>query len=201
MSAPRLSTNTLRRYFKKMDASDGKHRVKVELLSEGEMVGFMVAVTVAQPWPEGAFPQQRLSLERHLKHGHKGVHLQIKYHLVNNELNIGTLYIILDTKGNEELSDLTGGFVYSVYEVLKAMGPEFETIVNDLFETDLVEDLKDKKGVLVEKMLLSLENKQIEIRDLDRGKNVQISAADISKLLRTRQELFPLLGPLSDIRA
>ena len=193
---PRLPVDILKIYFKNLKMDDGKRKVEINLRSDWPHIAFEVSVEVKEPSYEGAFPQRRISLERHEDHGHEGVHLQIWYHLVENKMDIGSLYIGINVNDNRNLEDIAEGFVFTIYEVLKEMGPEFKDIVDELFFIELVEEIKEKKSLLLEKIRESLEKRYIEIRREDDKKPILVDPEDIRILLRSRKELIPLLGPL-----
>ena len=58
-----------------------------------------------------------------------------------------------------------------------------------------MDDIKDKKHILVEKIRESLANRMIEIRDLS-GTVVLIEPEELRRLLKSRREFVPLLGPV-----
>jgi hypothetical protein len=138
-----------------------------------------------------------LALEHHTEKGHEGVHIQINYHLIRNELNIGRLYIVIDCDTDKELLEIGEGFVYTLYEIIKSFGPDLENAISDLFKIEILKDIKDKKDILLEKIKESLENRVIEVRDLA-GDVTFIEPEDIRRLLKTRRELVPLLGTVVD---
>ena len=166
------------------------------MYSAGDLVAFNVGIKMAEPHHEGAYPQRRFSLERHLREGHEGVHVQIWYHMVDNAMNLGTLYIVLDVRTDEDLLEVAEGFVFTLYEILLAMGPEFGEISQELFYVDLLEELRPRKAVLTSKLSDSMRNRMVEVRRSDRKKPTFISGKELVGLLESRRELVPLLGPL-----
>jgi hypothetical protein len=190
---PTLETDILRVYFKETRYQDDKYIVEITLISGIDHYGFEVSIEVKQPDLGGAFPQRRVALEQHISGKHKGVHVQINYHLINNELNIGRLHIMIDTNNDKELLDISVGFVYTLYEMLKGFGPDFQEIFPKLFKVELLDGIKDKKIILMRKIKESFENRAVEIRNLA-GEIDLITVEEVRRLVRSRRELMPLLG-------
>ena len=112
-----LETVLLEPYIKRKHYSDHKYSIDISLYSSSTGHGFTVSLEVKEPYSRGAFPQRRISLEQHEREGHEGVHLQLRYHLLRNSLNIGKLYIQLDVANEQELLELSEGFIYTLYEI------------------------------------------------------------------------------------
>ena len=194
---PRLETDILRAYFNNTNYQDEKYSISIRLISDTEHYGFEVSLEIKEPKIHGAFPQRRLALEQHTSTGHEGVHVQINYHLIGNDLDIGRLYIVIDSKSDKELLEIAEGFVYTLYEILSSFGPGLEKVLPELFKVELLEDIKDKKYLLLEKIRESLKNRVIEVRNLA-GEVTLIEPEDIRRLLKSRNELRPLLGSVID---
>ena len=195
---PRLPMDLIRIYFKNTKITTDRYSVDVELYSYGDAVAFNVGIKMAEPHRDGAYPQRRFSLERHFREGHEGVHVQIWYHLVENTMNLGTLYIVLDVHNDGELLDVAEGFVFTLHEMLLSMGADFREIAWELFHTEMVEGLRSKKAVLTRKLSDSLNRRMIEVRRSDTKEATFISGKELIALLESRRELVPLLGPLAE---
>ncbi len=194
---PSLDTDILRAYFNKTKYPDEKYSITIRLISDIGYYGFEVSIEIKEPEGDGAYPQRRLALEQHTSKGHEGVHVQINYHLIRNDLNIGRLYIVIDCKSDKELLEIGEGFVYTLYEILTNFEPDLENAVSELFKTEIIKDIEDKKYILMEKIKESLKNRVIEVRNLA-GDVTLIEPEDIRRLLKTRRELVPLLGSIFD---
>ena len=192
---PRLETDILRAYFNETRYRDDRYSIEITLISDVEQYGFEVSIESMEPHTHGAFPERRVALEQHLSGGHEGVHVQVNYHLIDNDLNIGRLYIVIDTKTDKELLEIAEGFVYTLYEILSSLGQNFKDVLPEIFKVELMDDIKDKKHILVEKIRESLENRMIEIRDLS-GTVVLVEPEELRRLLKSRREFVPLLGPV-----
>ncbi len=190
---PTLETDILKAYFNKTRYQDDKYSIIIRLISDVEHYGFEVSLEIKEPESDGAYPQRRVAFEQHTSMGHEGVHVQINYHLIRNDLNIGRLYIVIDSRSDEELLELGEGFVYTLYEILSNFGPDLMKVLPVLFKIELLEGIKDKKHILMEKIRESLKNRVIEVRNLA-GEVTLIEPEDIRRLLKSRNELRPLLG-------
>ena len=191
----RLETDILRAYFNNTRYEDQKYLIEITLIPDTEQSGFAVSVKIKEPDVHGAFPQRRVSFEQHLSGRHKGVHVQVNYHLIDNELNIGRLYIIIDIHNEKELLEIAEGFVYTLYEMFMQFGPDFEKIVPEIFRIELMDDISESKAVLIEKICESLRNRMIEVRDLT-GEVRLVEPEELRGLLKSRREFVPLLGPV-----
>lgn len=191
----RLETDILRVYFNQTEYEDEKYSISIILRSDYGDYGFTVRVEIKEPHFKGAFPQREIALEQHGTCGHEGVHIQVKYHLIENEMNIGRLHIVLDTHSDEELLEIAEGFVYTLHEMFSNFGPDFEPIVPIIFKVELMDEIAEKKVVLIEKMRESLKNRMIEIRDLS-GEPRFYRPEELRGLLKSRREFVPLLGPV-----
>jgi cyanate lyase len=194
---PTLDTDILRTYFNKTEYQDERYSISIKLISDVEHYGFEVSIEIKEPNTQGAYPQRRLALEQHSLTGHEGVHVQIKYHLIENDLNIGQLHIMIDCKNDEDLLEIGEGFVYTLYEIVSSFGSALENVIPELFKIELLEDIKDKKIILIEKIKESLENRVIEVRNLAKEVTL-IKPEDLRSLLKTRRELRPLLETALD---
>jgi len=196
---PILSVDLLRPYFKNMHYHDEKYIIDIELFSDTEQVAFEVSMVCKEPTYTSSFPKRRFSLERHLDEGHEGVHIQINYHLVDNDMKIGRLYITLEIHEDEELLHISEGFVYTLYEILSGINSDFVKITNEIFNTSLFSRISSKKDLLINKINGSLQNQQIMIRSIDRNETIILKGKDFLQLINKRQELIPLLGPLVEM--
>ena len=194
-----LYTDRLETYFKSLSASRNKTRVQITLESDRKHTSFEVSLQSKEIDFKGAFPQRRLSLEKHAKVGHEGVHLQIHYHLIENSAEIGRLYILLDILDSEHLQDIAEGFIYALYELLDELGGDYRNIIDDLFFPELVSDLTEKKAILDAAIEDCFRSKGIEIRSYQTNESKLITPAEIEDLVRTRRELVPLIGKLVEL--
>jgi len=191
----RLETDILKAYFNQTEYEDEKYSISIILRSGYEDYGFTVRMRIKEPHFEGAFPQGEVALEQHGSCGHEGVHIQIKYHLIENEMSIGKLYIVLDAHSDEELLEIAEGFVYTLHEMFSNFGPDIKLIVPKIFKIELMDEIAGKKAVLIEKIRESLEKRMIEIRDLS-GVPRFYRPEELRGLLESRMEFVPLLGPI-----
>ena len=191
---PKLAAELLAPYIKSKLYEDDKYSIEIELVSSDNSFSFLIGMRVKEPHHAGAFPQKRISLEQHDEHGHEGVHVQIHYHAIENAMKIGKIYVTLDIKDDMDLLETAEGFVYTLYEIFLASGPELITISEEIFNVPLIAYLKDKKPVLIRKMKTSLAENMIQIRDQSRDDIRIISPDDFAALLKSRSELVPLLG-------
>ena len=196
---PILSVELLRPYFKNMHYQDEKYSIDIELFSDTDQIAFEVSMVCKEPTYKSSFPQRRFSLERHLDEGHEGVHIQINYHLVENDMKIGRLYITLEIHEDEELLQISKGFVYTLYEILSGINSDLAEITNEIFNISLFSRISNKKDLLINKINESLQNQQIMIRSIDRNETIILEGKDFLQLITKRQELTPLLGPLIEM--
>ena len=196
---PILSVDLLRPYFKNMHYRDDKYSIDIELFSDTNQIAFEVSMLCKEPHYTSAFPQRRFSLERHLDEGHEGVHLQINYHLVDNDMRIGKLYITMEIFEDEELLHISEGFIYTLYEILCRIDPDLTEIAEEIFNTTLFSRIIGKKELLISKIYESLNHQRIMIRSIDRNESIVLEGKDFLQLVNKRSELVPLLGPLVDI--
>jgi hypothetical protein len=200
-NTPILSVNLLRPYFKNMHYHDEKYTIDIELFSDTDQIAFEVSIECKEPTYSSSFPQRRFSLERHIDDGHEGVHIQINYHLVDNDMKIGRLYITLEINEDEELLKISEGFVYTLYEIINGINSDFEKITNEIFNTSLFSKIKDNKDLLIDKINESLLNQQILIKSIDRDELKILEGKDFLQLITKRKELIPLLGPLVELNS
>ena len=193
---PILSVDLLRPYYQ-----DEKYSIDIELFSDTDQIAFEVSMVCKEPTYESSFPQRRFSLERHKDEGHEGVHIQINYHLVDNDMKIGRLYIILEILEDEELLNISEGFVYTLYEILSGINSDLSEISDEIFNTSLFSRIISKKDFLINKINESLQHQQIMIRSVDRDESMILEGKDFLQLITSRRELTPLLGPLVEINS
>ena len=189
-----LDTYLLKPYFKNLEYSDEKYSIEIVLLTDPGYYGFTVRMEIREPAFQGAYPQRKFSLEQHAGPGHKGPHLQINYHLVSNYMKIGKLYIHLDVDSDKEMLEISRGFVYTLYEILSTFGEEMQSLIEYIFEVEMLEEISDKKALLIEKVQESFSSHMVEIIDVEKGKQELFQPGEFEKLLRDRTELVPLLG-------
>ena len=189
-----LDTDSLDPFIRKRYYEDEKYRIEIDLFSSDSGFSFVVGMRVKEPHPEGAFPQKRITLEQHDDDGHDGVHVQIHYHAIDNAMKIGRIYVILDIDDDTDLLNTAEGFVYTLYEVFLASGPELAAISEKIFNVPRLADIQDKKIILTSKMRASLAQNMIQIKDQTKGEVRNIMPKDFAALLRSRAELVPLLG-------
>lgn len=191
---PRLSTDLLDPYIKSRIYEDDKYSIRIDLASFDNSFSFVVGMRVKEPHYEGAYPQKRITMEQHDGAGHEGVHVQIHYHAIDNAMKIGKIYVTLDIKDDMDLLETAEGFVYTLYEIFLASGPELARISEEIFNVPLIAELEDKKPALIMKMRKSFEQNMIQIRDQAKDEIKMISPDDFAALLESRTELVPLLG-------
>ena len=182
-----------------MHYQDDKYSIDIELFSDTDQIAFEVSMLCKEPHYSSAFPQRRFSLERHLDKGHEGVHIQINYHLVDNDLRIGRLYITMEIFEDEELLHISEGFIYTLYEILCKINPDLIEIAEEIFNTALFSRIIGKKELLISKINESLNQQRIMIRSIDRNESVVLEGKDFLQLVDKRKELVPLLGPLVEM--
>ena len=193
-----LETDLLRPYFRKFEHSDDEVEISVRLRSSPDRMAFEVSVKIKEPTYEGAYPQRRFALERHDGAGHEGIHLQVYVHPVDIGERFSRLYITLDIKNDQELVELSEGFVFTLYEIIQSLGPGFDLVAGEIFNTTLVETLASKKDLLMTRVLESFKARNIEIRTADRSKTILLKGEQILRLLEHRAEVRPKLGPIAD---
>lgn len=193
-----LDVRLLEKYIKNYDVEYLGKKVQVDIISTYPHIAFRLALDTKEPTFGGAFPQRKFAFEKHLGPGHEGVHVQIWYHLVENELGVGAIYLILEVLDDHDLLELSEGFIFAAYETLMAMGPDFQIIAEKIFNVDTLEILADKKDVLIERMILSLADRKMEIRLSDKKEPFIAKKEDIELLLGSRKELVPMFGALTE---
>ena len=196
---PRLSTDLLKPYFKNMHYRDEIYQIDVYMFSKLDQIAFEVSLECKEPGFSGAFPQRRYSLERHSKIGHEGVHIQINYHLVDNDMKVGRLYIVLDVMNDEELLHVAEGFVVILYEILRGIDRSLKHAVEQIFNTAAVRRMRRRKELLLTKINESLQHQQIKIRSTEHDRIVVYKGKEFLELISERKELSPLLGPLIEM--
>lgn len=189
-----LDVSSLDPYIKARNYEDDKYQIGIDLFSSDTGFSFAVGMRVKEPHAEGAFPQKRITLEQHDGDGHEGVHVQIHYHAIENAMKIGRIYVTLDIDDDTDLLNTAEGFVYTLYEIFQASGPEFAEISNQIFNVPNLTDIQGKKAILTTKMKASLAQNMIQIKDQAKGEVRNIMPKDFASLLRDRRELVPLLG-------
>jgi len=194
-----FNVNLLKQYIRSASYDDGEVSVMIDMGSSRVVGGFWITLTASRPLTGGAFPPARFAFEDHGGFGHKGVHIQVNYHLMENELKIGRLYITLEVRGVHDLQSLSEGFIYTLREILIGMGSGFNQASSLIFREELLSDLTPQKTLLMDRIRESVEGDHIEIRDHTRGIH-QPTHENTMGLLRSRRELIPLLGPLIDVR-
>lgn len=189
-----FQTHGLRIYFKETDVSHGSSRIEVNIIYSKDRVNFEVSMTTTKWLLSGAYPKRRFSLERHVgRPGHKGVHLQLNYHMVENPKNIGSIHIGLDISSSEEMLDIAQGFLYSLYEMIGEMDEEFITIRDRMFREELIMDLASKKIFFDNKVNDCIKGKDIEIRSIE-GKTYHLTEKEFRSFIEETKELIPLFG-------
>jgi len=114
---PRLPIELLFPYLRSNHYEDEKYSIRIDMFSDPVRLAFEIGMKVREPGYRGAYPQRRFSLERHSQRGHQGVHVQIDYHLVDNTMDIGKLYIFLEIADDVELIDAALGFLYTLFQI------------------------------------------------------------------------------------
>lgn len=189
-----FQTHGLRIYFKETDVSHGSSRIVVNIISSKERVKFEISLTTSKWILTGAYPQRRFSLERHgSTPGHKGIHLQLNYHMVENPNNIGSIHIGLDISSSEEMLHIAQGFIYSLYEMIGVMDEDFLVIRNRMFREELILDLASKKPLFENKVNDCIKGKEIEIRSIE-GKTLYLTDKEFRTFIKETKELIPLFG-------
>jgi len=184
----------LKIYFVRTDVSYGSSRVVVNLISGKERVKFEISLTTSKWLSTGAYPQRRFSLESHGNSpGHKGVHLQLKYHMVENLKNIGSIHIGLDISSSGEMESIAQGFIYSLYEMLGEMDEEFLAIRQKMFREEMMMDLALKKIIYSKKVNDCIKDKEIEISSIE-GITHFITEKELRSFIKETRELIPLFG-------
>ena len=191
---PSLDANSLDSYIKCKEYDDDKYEIIIYLSSSDTGFAFVVGMRVKESHTEGAFPQKRITMEQHDGDGHDGVHVQIHYHAIDNAMKIGRIYVTLDIDDDTDLLNTAEGFVYTLYEIFLASGPEFTAISEQIFNVPHLAEIQDKKIILTTKMKASLAHNMIQIKDQAKGEVRNIMPKDFAALLQTREELVPLLG-------
>lgn len=193
---PRLSVDLLRPYFKNMSFINEKYTIEISIFSDDYQLAFEVSLECKEPNSCGSFPQRRFSFERHDGKGHEGVHVQINYHLIDNNLGIGRLYITLEIDSDKDLLQIGEGFVYTLYEILNDFNEDLKEISKEIFNVELIKTIKDRKGILMNRMGESLKKNRILISNSVSRESKVINGEDPKRLLEERRELVPLIGPL-----
>jgi hypothetical protein len=189
-----FSVEILKVYFNDMDITVGSSRIKADLFSDDRRLSFQISKTTSEQSFKAAFPQARFSLERHgIGPGHPGVHMQLKYHLIENPVNLGSLYIFIDIDAEEQMMEIAKGFIHALYEMTGMLNDEFREIRRLMFREELISELETSSEMYRKKIKDSIEKKTIEIRSLD-GTIGYLTPRDISSLVDRRKELLPLLG-------
>ncbi len=182
----------VRSYFRSFEVSNGNDRLKARIATDRSRLSFQIAIISSKIDFSGSYPQNRISLERHVDNSrHKGIHLQLSYHKVENPLFIGTLYILLDIDDVNELMDVAEGFLYASYEMLDLVGGNFSEMKDRLFNSVMIMGLHKKKQIFIDKINSSFRMRPLEVIRLD-GSRVFISMSDIDEFLEYRKELVPL---------
>ena len=194
---PELVISGLETYFKNLLANRNNTQVRINLESDREHTWFEVSLSSKERGFTGSFPQRRISLEKHKRIGHKGIHLQIHYHLIENTAEIGRLYIHLDIQDSVHLQDIAEGFIFALYELLEDLGGDYRDMIEDIFFPELVSELVEKKAVLQAAVEDGYSKKGIEIRSYQTNESRLITPEEIRELVRTRSELAPLIGNLA----
>jgi hypothetical protein len=151
-------------------------------------------MNTSKPSLQGAYPQRDISLERHdSKRGHPGVHLQMRFHQVENSLDIGSMYVLLEIGRTKEMEKIAEGFIYALYEMIGLMDEDFREMRPLLFEEDIVKRLASSKAFFSKKIKESITGRPIEVKASD-GSKQYVTAKEIRSLIKERRELIPLLG-------
>ncbi len=188
-----ISIDIIRSYFKCFEVAIDKDRLKAKVSSDRDRLSFQIAIYSSSIGFTGSFPQTRISLERHSENiRHQGVHLQLSFHKIENPFHAGTLYIHLDIDDMNNLLDVSQGFLFATYEMLKKLGGNFVKIRDQLFHPEMIVDIYDKKQIFIEKVSKSIQVRPLELIKLD-GSRVYISEAELEEFLEYRKELVPLL--------
>ena len=126
------------------------------------------------------------------------MHVQIDYHLVDNAMDMGKLYIFLDVSDDMELIDTAQGFLYTLYQILSDLDTHGR-FVPELINLKHIEDLSHKKDFFVRKLYESFKDRGITVRNLIKDETVVYTGKQIIELMKDRKELMPLLGPIIDL--
>ena len=121
---PSLNTELLEPYILRMKHNTDKYNIEVKLASSGDHFSFTVGMELKEELIGQPLPQREIYLHQHDDEGHDGVHIQLRYHGVENDLNIGQIHISLDIEDDADLLRTAEGFIYTVYEIMKASEPE-----------------------------------------------------------------------------
>jgi len=192
---PSLDTTLLEPYLKCMKHNSTKYNVTIKLASYGDHFSFTIGMDLKEEKIGQALPQREIYLHQHDGvRGHEGVHIQVRYHAIENDMNIGQIHISLDIEDDEDLLNTAEGFIYTVYEIMKSSEPELSEIADEIFNVELLPGLIDKKYLLSEKLRASYAQKKVEVRDQSKEGIRILTPEDFAPLLETRKELVPLLG-------
>ena len=193
---PQISMDVLRTYIKERIAVQGETRIELDTFSDLKRFAFYLSIEMSRPRTKASYPQQRLSLERHIPgRGHQGVHLQIRYHKMDNPLKIGKMRVILEIENSTDLQQVAEGFLYTIYEVIGNLGDDLETARSKLFYEESILELKECKNIFIDRIRTSILERSIEIQRLD-GEIVIIGQREIKGLISERKELTPIFGPV-----
>lgn len=188
-----ISIDVIRSYFRCFEVAIGNDRLKAKVSSDRDRLSFQIAIFSSSICFKGSFPQTRISLERHSENiGHKGIHLQLSFHKIENPLHAGTLYVHLDIEDMNNLIDVSRGFLFGIYEMLKSLGGNFVKMRDQLFHPEMITDISDKKRIFIEKVNQSIQIRPLELIKLD-GSRIYISEMELEEFLEYRKELVPLL--------
>lgn len=193
---PRLSVDLLRPYFKNMSFLNDRYSIEISIFSDDNQLAFEVSLDCKEPTSIASYPRRRFSFERHDGKGHEGVHVQINYHLIDNDLGIGRLYITLEIFTDEDLLHIGEGFVYVLYEILNNFNDDLKDVTEEIFNIELIQTIRERKEIFVDRMVDSLRTNRILIsHSISKEKKI-MNGEDLKRLIEERRELVPLIGPL-----
>ena len=188
-----LEMSIIESAFQSLRAESENYLITVELKeSEEGSIAFHIRLRMRNPVTKRSYPQMTLSLERHEPGaGHEGIHFQMKIHKIDNRFNIGSMWIRIEAHSDEELLNISQGFVCSLYRFL-TKGTETSKLADQLFILDTINEWMINVHDFTGAINRSIKRYGLEIKDLEGKRTIIRSEKELNDFLSTRKELIPI---------
>ncbi len=190
---PDIEMSIIESAFRSLRAESENYLITVSLRESTEgSISFHIRLSMKNPVTAMSYPQMSLSLERHDPgKGHEGIHFQMKIHKIENRFNIGSMWIRIEADSDEELMNISRGFVCSLYRFLSG-NVETTDLVDRIFIRDIVDEWMINTRDFTGAIARSIRKHGLEIKDGDGKRSYIRMENELDDFLSTRRELVPI---------
>ena len=153
-----------KKYFKRMifDDPETSIRVVVKETASMDIEHEDYSLRIETRHQETKPVHRNYAIEHHKRQEkHQYPHLQFTFHTEE----IGTFWLRLDFKDEEEYQNAILGFIYKIKNILQDLEKYKEGIANDILVLELVDNLSNEGKFLTSKIKESVEKYQVEFQD------------------------------------